>query len=212
MSHYRDLAAQHQALRTEFASIRKTFFSICRGEIVNAAFVALGHSSTSNLSKAGFFQRIKKEFFGYFHFARKSLPDLSEDEFKGMLRVINPSQENYHINARNAAAHRVTLSEARESAADDEHPHLLRWVDLMAAWERDQQACITDVAFKNACPSSTQMVERYELASTIMAWKNAPEELRSELIDLMAEHRQKMEAEDDDDALLKASGVEFAVE
>lgn len=136
-------------------------------------------------SRAGFFRHIEKDFFGFFRFFRRKLPDLTEDEFRGMLRVVNPLHENYYINARNAAAHRVTPEQARESAADDDQPHLLKWVDLLAACKKDQHACTGDVAFKHACPSSSQIVERYELHSMLVALKCAPDEVRLECTELL---------------------------
>jgi hypothetical protein len=177
--------------------------------------IVLGHTSTSKFSKAGFFRHVEKDFFGFFRFVRQKLPDLTEDEFRGMLRVINPLHENFYINARNAAAHRVTLEEARESATDDNQPHLLKWVDLLAACEKDQHACIGDVAFKHACPSSSQIAERYELHSQLMALRRAPDEVRVECAKLLGElmdfgaAQQQLDQDKDDQVLMEESGIEF---
>lgn len=66
ISQCRDLAVQNQTIRSDFGSIRKSFFNICRGEIINAMFTALGYSSTCGLPKAGFFRRIEKELLCLF--------------------------------------------------------------------------------------------------------------------------------------------------
>ncbi len=182
---------------------------------MNAAYIALGHSATSSSSKATFFRRIEKDFFGAFRFVRQTLPDLTEDEFRGMLGAINPSHENYHIKARNTAAHQVTLKEARESAANAKQPHLLKWVDLMSAWEKDEQTSISDIAFDHACLDSSQIIQKSKLDSINSALLSAPHEVQldfanrvADLLELRAAQR-KLDQDNDDDALMKEGNVKF---
>lgn len=132
-----------------------------------------------------------------------------------MLTVINPSHENCYIHGRNAAAHRITVEQARESAADEYRPYLLMWVDYLAAFENDQHACISDVAFRNAFHPSSQVVERSEIDSLVDTITGAPYESQlnlgkkiSELLDLYTK-QQKLDQTKDDEALMEAAEFEF---
>jgi TolA-binding protein len=60
---------------------------ICNGEISNAAFTLLGHTSTSKLSKAEIYRRIHKHFPLVFAFAKQRNPDLKEQNFPREWRV-----------------------------------------------------------------------------------------------------------------------------
>lgn len=132
-----------------------------------------------------------------------------------MLRILNPLHENHTINSRNSAAHRFSIVQARESTTGNRHTHLLKWVDILGAFEKDEQTWIGKVAFQHAYPVSSEMVERCELHSSLMAVKSAPEEIQLECAGILHKlnnlrlRQEMLEQEEDDRALMRASGIRF---
>ena len=133
-----------------------------------------------------------------------------------MLRILNPVIENSYLHARNSAAHRFAIAEACRSTESNYHPHLSKWVELLAACGEDEQAYICDVAFENAFPSSNEAGERYEeLISLMSAVKVAPDEAKLEYAELAYEinefriKKRMMEQRTEDETLMKEAGIEF---
>lgn len=210
------LGIQQKAFKEDFAIIPKTLNIICRGEIINAVLAVLGYTSVSEFSRSGFFEYIESSFLSVYRFIRQTIPDRTEDEVRSRLKVINASHENCYINGRNAAAHRITLEQARKSAADKDRPYLLMWVDYLAAFENDQQACISDVAFRNEFHPSSQIVERNEMDSMVEPLIRAPHEVQlnfrktiSHCLGLYTK-QQKLDQAKDDEVLMEAAGISSA--
>lgn len=65
-----------------------------------------------------------------------------------MLKTLIPSHENPYIDSRNAAAHRFIIAQAPESTTGNRHIHLSKWIDLLATYEKDEEALIRDVTFQ----------------------------------------------------------------
>lgn len=92
------------------------------------------------------FFSIEKRLSANITCVKQKLPPLTGDEFRDMLRAIDPCHENRYIHARNATAHHIAPQQAQEHVANNNEPHLLRWVDVMDACEDTEEACIGDVA------------------------------------------------------------------
>lgn len=122
---------------------------ICNGEVLNAAFFLFGHTSTSNLSKAELYRQLCEQFPLVFAFARKRIPDLPEETFMRMLMEIDPCPENPWISGRNITANKISIAQARASAArqGEDEDVLQRWIDLLAADEKNSQKSLDEIAF-----------------------------------------------------------------
>lgn len=208
----RAVLEKFEALTEELAPLKNHFSVICQGEITHAAMLLLGYPSHSNYPKASFIKYVQKNFSEYFRFASKKLPDITQAEFKGMLRILVPSPDNCYINSRNCAAHRFSIAQARESIGNH-HPQLLKWIDILGANEIDQQTYIGDVAFKNAYPVSDEITAGCDLHSIAMTVKLADEEARLEFAQVLHDinnlrtGKERLEEEADEQALMKAGRV-----
>lgn len=198
------------------APLQKHFSVICRGEIITAVRILLGLSSSSNHSTASFRRQTDQNFANYLYLVRQKLPNITETEFENMLRILSPSIENSYSHARNSAAHRFTIAEARRSTEGNFHPQLSKWVDLLAASGEDEEAYISDVAFENVFSFSNQAVERYEELIALMgAVKSAPDEAKLEYAELAHEinefriKKKMMEQHTEDQTLMKEAGIVF---
>jgi hypothetical protein len=115
------------------------------GAIVHIVFEVVNDSSRIpgallRFSKPELYRRIEKGFEVTLSRVQQSLPDLDDQMFRRMLRMIKPSRENYLLAARNHAAHKFTIADARESAAaaaEEDSECLLRGIDSIGASDDD---------------------------------------------------------------------------
>lgn len=190
------------------------YWTICRGEIVNAAMVILGYSPNGRYTKAGFVRHVQKNLAEYLLFVQNTVPDITPSEFQNMVHLLSPQPENYHINSRNSAAHQFSIEQARLSVQGSRYTHLLRWVDMLNAFEKDGNACISDVAFDYAYLTNVKGVEQDEFVTSILtALKHASEDDKIEFSRLICTFRdlqvrqESLENEADEKALLEASNI-----
>jgi hypothetical protein len=85
-----------------------------------------------------------------------------------MIHILSPQTENYHINSRNSAAHQFFIEQARLSVQGSRYTHPLKWVDMLGAFEKDRNACISDVAFDYAYFSDVKSLEQDEFVIFIL--------------------------------------------
>ncbi len=132
--------------------------SICNGEIINAAYILFGHSSTSKITKSERYRRLRNNFPLTFAVARQHMPDLDKTTFDRMLNVVDPAHENPWISARNLTAHKITVNEARQSAreAGEQGDCLLRWVELIAGVDGKDDQSLDEMAFKKRVDVETE--------------------------------------------------------
>lgn len=148
----------------------------------------LGLSSVSKHSAVSFRRQTKTNFTNYLDFVHQWLPTVTDSEFKSMLKILNPTIQNSFLQTINSAAHRFTIAEARQSTRKDSHPHLAKWVDVLAASGENGESFIDDVAFENAFPFSNEVTEQHEeLIALINAIKVAPDDAKLKYAELAHE-------------------------
>ena len=203
-------------LAKDLEKFQHHYWTICRGEIVSAAMVLLGYSPNGRYTKTGFVRHVQKNLAEYLLFVQDKLPGITPSEFQNMVHILSPQPENHHINSRNSAAHQFSIDQARLSVQGRRYTHLLRWVDMLAAFEKDGNACISDVAFDYAYLCDGKSLEQDELVTSILtALKHASEDDKIEFSRLIGSFRdlqvrqESLENEEDEEALLKASNIPF---
>ncbi len=134
-----------QAKVTRLRTFQRT---ICNGEVVSAVYTFLGHSAASQMTKIDKFRSICKKYDKLFARVRQSLPSLDEAKFERMLHAINPTPQN-PVAARNHAAHKFTVAEARESAEEaGEFSGCLRsWVEVLVGVEGHDAELLDEIAY-----------------------------------------------------------------
>lgn len=105
-----NLVAQQKTLKRDFISVIEMSFNIYKNEIIHVAFSLFKYFSSFKFSKVNFFRHIEKNFYDFFRFVELKLLDLTENEFRNMLRIINFSHKNCYINTRNAVTYRITIN------------------------------------------------------------------------------------------------------
>ncbi len=123
--------------------------------ILDAAFTFLGYAPESGAIRADHFKFLLVEFDSVFAVVRRSLPDIEEDAVWRMLAIMDPEGDYPYLDARNEAAHRVRVGEARDAAGYEidrgypaEGDAFSLWIDLIAGVGADAHVCLAEAAFE----------------------------------------------------------------
>jgi hypothetical protein len=153
-------------LLVRFEELEARVAQICLGQIINAAFIFLGHTP-GKVPKWDFYHRLRDDLDNVFKEVNSRNPNLQESTFRRMFLMLEPIPENPWLRGRNNSAHVVSVADARDSVAlenGDDRELLTSWIDTICGSNLTKSSLILDdIAFRNRLEIGNDSVKRYDM-------------------------------------------------